>query len=217
MNFAPICPIPLLEKYLRSRKTWFALAHEIDPKYIQFYADKPEDVTLILDNSSYEGSMELNKYSDCIKTFKPTVAVLPDIYLHDADRNLHLGLGFLEQCAGFPNEWMFVPQAKPGDVEGFCRTAYEALKDLRVTWIGIPRCLVTDIALNPLARVNFAYQLKKDHPGIKLHALGMINGCIPELYYLQKAGVLSCDSSWPFNHGDADVNLERIDQCLNTL
>ena len=65
--------------------------------------------------------------------------------------------------------------------------------------------------------MNFAVALEKDYPNINIHALGMINGNIHELYYLQKAGVRSCDSSWPFNHGDADLNLEEIDKCLNTL
>lgn len=221
MDFAPICPTPSLEKYLRTRNTWFALAQMNDPQYQKFYRyDKPEGVTVILDNGAYEGEMKLEQYDMAIEFFNPTVAVLPDIMLGDADRSLHLSLGFLEQCGlssnEYHNEWMFVPQAAPGDIEGFARVTYTALQDKRITWVGIPRCLVTDITETPLARVNFANAIKKDFPHIKVHALGMINGCIPELYYLQKAGVLSCDSSWPFNNGNTESNLEAIDKCLNT-
>ena len=216
MDFAPIPPTSLLETYLISRKTWFALAQIDENAYESFYGSKPDDVTLILDNGAYEGGLVINRYADRIFDYRPTVAVLPDLLLGDADRNLHLGLGFLEQCSPAGVEWMFVPQARPGDVEGFTRTAYIALRDKRITWLGIPRCLVTDISDNPLARVHFAAAVKRDYPDIKIHALGMINGCVPELYYLQKAGVRSCDSSWPFNHGDPDTNLKEIDKCLST-
>jgi hypothetical protein len=210
----------MLEKYLSNRKTWFALVQIDDPTYQKFYRYRPEGTTLILDNGVYEGEMNLPKYNTAIYFYNPEVVVLPDIYLGDSERSLHLSLGFLEQCGlskgEYRNEWMFVPQAKPGDVEGFVKAAFTALKDPRVTWIGIPRCLTTDISDNPLARPNFAKSILQDYPHVKIHALGMINGCIPELYYLQKAGVLSCDSSWPFNHGVADSNLEAIDQCLIT-
>lgn len=222
------CPIPLtdqLSKYLNKRRTWFALAQKamgLDSQfdYRNFYANAPEGKVVILDNGAYETALDINKFQCAIDYIEPTVAVLPDIMLGEADRSLHLSLGFLEQCGlsstPYHNEWMFVPQAAPGDIEGFARVTYQALQDKRITWIGIPRCLVTDIADNPLARVHFATAIKKDFPHIKVHALGMINGCIPELYYLQKAGVLSCDSSWPFNNGNTESNLEAIDKCLNT-
>lgn len=220
MDFAPICPTPELQKYLRTRNTWFALAQEKEYEYMRFYNERPTGVTLILDNGAYEGELKCEVFCKAIEQYHPTVAVLPDILLGEADRSLHLSLGFLEQCGlssnEYHNEWMFVPQAAPGDIEGFARVTYQALQDKRITWVGIPRCLVTDITETPLARVNFANAIKKDFPHIKVHALGMINGCIPELYYLQKAGVLSCDSSWPFNNGNTESNLEAIDKCLNT-
>lgn len=220
MEFCPIPPTKYLKHYLSKRKVWFALAQEKSDEYMHFYSDKAQDTTLILDNGAYEGAMELSVYASIISYYRPTVAVLPDIYLGDSDRSLHLSLGFLEQCGlssqEYHNEWMFVPQAKPGDMEGFIRATATALADKRITWLGIPRCLVTDITDSPLARVNFAKAVRQDFPHIKIHALGMINGCIPELYYLQKAGVLSCDSSFPFNHGDPDENLEAISKCLNT-
>lgn len=221
MDFAPIPPLPDLKKYLNSRDTWFALAHVTLDEYMHFYHHH-EGKTLILDNGSYEGAMNLDIYSSMIEYYRPTVAVLPDILLGDAKRSMHLSLGFLEACGlssrEYRNEWMFVPQAPPGDLDGFISSLYHALQDKRITWIGLPRCLVTDIADNPMARINLASALKKDYPEIKIHALGMINGCVPELYYLQAAGVRSCDSSWPFNnpHYAPDDLLERIDQCLTT-
>lgn len=219
MDFSPIPPASMLEKYLSKRKTWFALAQEQNDSYRKFYINKPKDKVLILDNGAYEGVLNLDSYAMDIRFLEPTVVVLPDIYLGDSNRSLHLSLGFLEQCGlsshTYINEWMFVPQAPPGDLESFVRVTFIALKDKRITWLGIPRNLVTDVTENPLARVHFAQAVKKDYPNIKIHALGMINGCIPELYYLQKVGVQSCDSSWPFNHGNVDQNLEEIDQCLN--
>lgn len=225
MDFAPICPTSQLQKYLNKRKTWFALAHLAQETgdcsvYRNFYLNPPEGKTVILDNGAYEGALNFDQFNFAIRYLQPEVVVLPDILLGEADRSLHLSLGFLEQCGlssnEYHNEWMFVPQAAPGDIEGFARVTYTALQDKRITWVGIPRCLVTDITETPLARVNFANAIKKDFPHIKVHALGMINGCVPELYYLQKAGVLSCDSSWPFNNGNTESNLEAIDKCLNT-
>jgi hypothetical protein len=220
VDFAPIPPTHDLKKYLSSRKTWFALAQENDRAYEEFYEKAPDDVTVILDNGAYEGKMILELFQAKIHYFEPEVVILPDLYLGAADKSLHLSLGFLEQCGlssqPYTNEWMFVPQAEPGDVDGFVRSLFTALKDERITWIGIPRCLATDISDSPLARVGLARAILKDYPKIKIHALGMVNGCIPELYYLQEAGVSSCDSSWPFNHGNTDENLRRIDECLNT-
>jgi hypothetical protein len=224
MEFVPIVPTNVLQTYLGKRKTWFALAQEMyagkPTKYLDFYRSAPDDKVVILDNGTYEGKLDIPQYAWVIAACEPEVVVLPDIYLGDYERSLYLSLGFLEQCGlssqTYHNEWMFVPQAKPGDVEGFCKAAALALNDKRITWIGIPRCLCTDIADDPLARVNFANSLRKNHPHIKVHALGMVNGNVHELYYLQKAGVLSCDSSAPYNHGDPESNLEAIDQCLNT-
>jgi hypothetical protein len=223
VDFCPIVPTSALQKYLSKRKTWFALAQRSDPTYQKFYRYRPDDVTLILDNGSYEGEMRLDEYTDAIDFYKPQVVVLPDLYLGEWNRSLNLSLGFLEQCGldsqTYSNEWMFVPQAKPGDAEGFQKAAQIALQNLHIKWIGIPRCLTTDIVQDidaPIPRIDFALWVKKTYPFIKVHALGMINGCIPELYYLQKAGVRSCDSSWPFNHGDTGLNLEAIDKCLTT-
>lgn len=221
MDFAPIPPTQDLAKYLSKRKTWFALAQEVDFDYVDFYHKRDKDVTLILDNGAYEGELHLDMLVHAITLYTPDIVVLPDLLLGQSERSLYLSLGFLEQyglsSAQYHNEWMFVPQAEPGDIDGFVNATRTAMKDKRITWVGIPRCLVTDITTDPLARYHFAKAMKKDHPDIKLHALGMINGCVPELYYLQKAGVLSCDSSWPFNHGNTDDNLKEIDQCLLRL
>lgn len=216
MHFCPIPPRDQLAKYLSKRKVWFALAQECVGEYVCFYREKSDDVTVILDNGAYEGAMDLHHFSQTVESIRPDVIVLPDLYLGNAKRSMYLSLGFAEQCDEAGPALMFVPQAEPGDEEGFIAACSTACMDERITWIGIPRCLVTHISSNPLARVNVAMAIKKQFPLMKIHALGMLNGCIPELYYLQQAGVESCDSSWPFNHGDTDSNLEEIDKCLST-
>src|ERR1700745_3262254 len=131
MQFCPIPPVGLLSKYLSERKTWFALAHEQDHDYQVFYRDRPKGTTLILDNGSYEGMMDTETYADAIKFYKPEVAVLPDLYLGNWSRSLNLSLNFLDNHSRptYTNAWMFVPQATPGDVDGFLESVTKALKD----------------------------------------------------------------------------------------
>lgn len=200
MDFAPIVPTSVLSKYLnpRSRKTWFALAHVEDLRYRGFYASRPDDVTLILDNGAYEGQLNISNYSEAITWYRPTVAVLPDLYLAPSARSFNLSFGFLEIYRGYQPEWMFVPQAEPGDEKGFINIVGKSLEDPRIKWIGLPRCTTTHISNNPLFRCNIARAIRDQYPEIKIHALGMSNGNVHELYYLQAAGVRSCDSSAPY-------------------
>lgn len=185
-----------------------ALAHVTDDKYWNFYKDRNKEQTLILDNGSYEGRLDTEAFEERIADYQPEVIVLPDLHLGNWERNLHLSLGYLELCKASFGEFMFVPQAEPGDMDGFIKGLHLALKDKRLAWIGIPRCLATDIARNNLARCYVADFIKGERPDVRIHALGMVDGNPYELCYLAERGVYSCDSSAPVWRGWNTARLE---------
>lgn len=134
---------------------------------------------------------------NALSFYEPQVAVLPDVLLQPGERTLALARRFKEEVAhAFPNtDWLFIPQAVPGDVEGWLACLREGMQCLSPEWIGIPRALATHIARDPLARVLVARELRNTYPDVRLHAFGMANGDACELPYLEQAGVESCDSS----------------------
>lgn len=184
-----------------------ALAHVTDDKYWNFYKDRSQDQELILDNGAYEGRLDTGRFEDLIQYVQPNVIVLPDLYLGNWERSLYLSLGYLELCKASFGEFMFVPQAEPGDMDGFIKGLHLALKDKRLAWIGIPRCLATDIARNNLSRCYVADFIKDERPDVRIHALGMVDGNPYELCYLAERGVYSCDSSAPVWRGLKGLNL----------
>lgn len=215
MHFCPIPPKEMLHQVLTERKAWFALAQE---PYEFSQAVRQPDTFVILDNGAYEGCLTVTNYVTEINCWRPNVVVLPDLLLGPWKRSMHLGLGFLEQV-DFPSvEWMYVPQAEAGDKDGWTQSLMWAANDERVSWIGLPRCMCTDIFKYPLARIFWAEYIRDKYPHLKVHALGMVNGNVHELPFLAQAGVVSIDSSCPFNA--ANINnwkskLEEIDNaCL---
>ncbi len=58
-------------------------------------------------------------------------------------------------------------------------------------------------------RMEFARMVRRDHPRIKLHAFGMVNGDIHELSYLAGAGVTSIDSSAPVWRGWHGITIDK--------
>jgi len=221
MNFCPIPPVKILSQVLKSRKTWFALAQEFDEGMLQLYQDRPEDIMVILDNGAYEGCLTVAEYTRTLAMIHPKIAVLPDLILGPWRRSANLSLGFLEMV-NFPQvEWMYVPQAEPRDKEGWLKALHAGAEDPRVSWIGLPRNMVTDVFKMPLARVFYAEYIRDKFPRLKVHALGMVNGYIPELPFLVQAGVESVDSSCPFNAENIDqweIKLKEIDDaCQNLL
>jgi hypothetical protein len=222
MLFSPIPPTTMLHQVLSERKTWFALAHEHDDCYLPEL--RSDDVTLILDNGAYERQpLSGETYVRTIQLYQPTVAVLPDMYCGPWKRSMSFSLGFLEQWSryrwkeGLDPQWMYVPQAEPGDLQGWTESLLWGCNDERVSWIGLPRCLVTHITKNSLARVFWADYIKEKFPHVKVHALGMVNGNVHELAFLAERGVRSVDSSCPFNAENInhwEDKLKEIDSCL---
>ena len=215
MHFLPIPPKGMLHQVLATRKHWFALAPEIDEPH--FPELRKDDTTIILDNGAYEGCLTVSNYVEKIKLIEPTVAVLPDLLCCSWKRSMQLSLGFLE-TVDFPQvQWMYVPQAEPGDKQGWMESLQWGANDPRVSWIGLPRCMCTNIMKYPLARVFWAEYIRDHFPWLKVHALGMVNGNIHELPFLAQAGVQSIDSSCPFNAENLpnwESKLEEIDTCL---
>lgn len=215
MEFCIISPTAGLERYAVLSKTHLVLGHISDIDYIKFYSDrKAAGDFLILDNGSYEHGEPLMNIG-AIKGYDPQVIVLPDYFLQPWKKTWHAAINFLDVYYDrFPNkEWLYIPQAEKGDMHGFIESYQEAVTDERITWIGIPRALAYVISDNPLMRVEFARMVRRDHPHIKLHAFGMVNGDIHEIPYLRAAGVTSIDSSAPvwrgWNYKLIDTPIDR--------
>lgn len=205
MDFCVISPTAGLERYAVLSKTHLVLAHEWKGAYAEFYTERQrKDDFIILDNGAYEGShIHFDEYVKTIYDVRPAVVVLPDFLLQPWKRTWHAAMYFLDQCYNSlpPVQYLYIPQAEPGDLHGFLESYTEAVMDPRISWIGIPRALAYAITDNPLMRVEFARMVRRDHPRIKLHAFGMVNGDVHELVYLEKAGVTSIDSSAPVWRG----------------
>jgi hypothetical protein len=202
MEFAIISPVAGLERYATLSKTHLVLSHIDDPAYWLFYEKRKEvGDFIIVDNGSYEHETP-RMHPTRIRRFAD-VAVLPDFFLQPWRKTWHAAIAFLDEYAEqLPGvEWLYIPQAAKGDINGFIQSYHEAMEDPRISWLGIPRALAYAITNNPLMRVEFARMVRKDHPHIKLHCFGMVNGDIHELGYLAHAGVTSIDSSAPVWRG----------------
>jgi hypothetical protein len=207
MDFCVISPTAGLERYAVLSKTHLVLAPVAlkDRAYSRFYQiRRSADDFLILDNGAYEGHRIF--HLDLLAWLHPQVVVLPDYFLQPWQRTWHAAIAQMDAYDDKygPNrdfEWCYIPQAPKGDFHGFIESYQEAIDDPRISWIGIPRALSYAITDNPLARVEFARLAKRDRPGIKLHAFGMVNGDVHELPYLAAAGVNSIDSSAPVWRG----------------
>lgn len=206
MEFCVISPTSTLEHYATQSKRHLVLSFlylNEDTTYKKFYHERREAGDfIILDNGSYEGCEPYLSVA-ALSNLKPQVAVLPDYFLQPWQKTWHAAIHWLDVNAElYPDtQWCYIPQALPGDLDGFLQSYHEATADSRITWIGIPRALAYAITDNPLARVEFARMVRKDHPALHLHAFGMVNGDIHELGYLAQAGVESIDSSAPVWRG----------------
>lgn len=211
MEFCVISPTAGLERYAVLSKTHLVLAHECGTvaggptgyDYRNFYQTRRQAGDfLILDNGAYENHSRFDE--DMIHWLEPQVLVLPDYLLQPWRKTWHAAIHFLDEWYDVfspKTKFLYIPQAVPGDLQGFIESYHEAVQDPRITWLGIPRALAYAITDNPLARVEFARMVRRDHPGIKLHAFGMVNGDVHELPYLAQVGVTSIDSSAPVWRG----------------
>lgn len=213
MNFCVIAPTIGLQRYSTLSKWHLVLAHECerDKMYLRFYCRRKEEGDfIILDNGSYENGKPYYNW-DIIRALEPDVIVLPDFPLQPWKKTWHAAITWLDQNTDDIDdiEVLYVPQAEPGDYHGFIESYQAAMEDPRINWLGIPRCLATNIARDPLARVLLARLVRQSHPHIKLHAFGMVAGDIHELPYLKAAGVTSIDSSAPVWRGWNGYSVER--------
>jgi hypothetical protein len=204
MDFAIISPTSGLERYATLSKVHLVLSHQCgDPVYRDFYLGRREaGDTLILDNGAYEnGEPFINP--ETVQYLEPSVVVLPDYPLQKWQKTWHAAIHTLDvwDHEALEFQWLYIPQAEKGDLHGFLESYTEAADDPRISWIGIPRALAYAITDNPLMRVEFARMVRKDHPRLKLHAFGMVNGDVHEIPYLDAAGVTSIDSSAPVWRG----------------
>jgi hypothetical protein len=206
VNFCIISPTSGLQRYGTLSKTHLVLAHINDYKYRHFYQQRREagDI-LILDNGAYENgkSVNWNRLSYAITTYKPQVCVLPDT-INNPTKTLSDSLRFLDENIDcFPEiSWMFMCHWDGSDFH-YIDFVAKALFDPRVghliNWIGVPRCLTTDWKLS---RVMVAAALKELRPSLKFHAFGMANGSVSELASLRTSGLFtSVDSSAPVWRG----------------
>lgn len=203
MEFCIISPTAGLERYAVLSKTHLVLRHvyKTDKTYREFYQNRREaGDRIILDNGAYEGETCLESPGMLLE---PQIVVLPDFLLQPWKKTWHAAIHYLDiYYDKYPaTEFLYIPQSLPGDLHGFIESYQEAVSDRRITWLGIPRAMAYAITDNPLARVEFARMVHRDHPGLKLHAFGMVNGDIHELPYLAQAGVTSIDSSAPVWRG----------------
>ena len=217
-------------------KTHLVLAQVRNEKYRRFYRERGEKGDfLILDNGAYEHNQSLDSdlLVEAMRWYKPNVVVLPDLYLGDWKESLELARRFIEYVQtlhlslkeGLTHEWMFVPQAVPGDSSGWWHSLWKAEEVIKPAWIGLSRNMVNDkrgtIFESPLARVEQCLHIKTVSSKVKVHALGMQAGCLEELWALNHAGCDSIDSSapvWRGHHGfslDADNIMEWPDAPLD--
>jgi len=206
MEFCVISPTVGLERYATLSKTHLVLAHEYERnhEYAKFYERrKAEGDFIILDNGAYEGYTYWDDLAELAGRLKPDVIVLPDFYLQPWRKTWHAAIAWLDRLefAVAHAEFLYIPQSVKGDPHGFMESYFEAVQDPRITWLGIPRCLATDIVGTPNARVEFAKMVKRDAPHVNIHAFGMVNGDVNELPGLADAGVRSIDSSAPVWRG----------------
>lgn len=202
MEFAIISPTAGLERYAKLSKTHLVLQHEWKGDYAKFYTErKVAGDFIIMDNGAYEnGTPELDVYENGL--LQPNVTVLPDFPLQTWQKTWHASISWLDRCFGkLDTEWLYIPQAREGDLIGFIESYHRAIEDPRITWIGIPRALAYAITDDPLMRVKFAEIIKRDRPDLHIHAFGMVNGDVHELPYLAHVGVDSIDSSAPIWRG----------------
>jgi len=216
MEFCVISPVGGLEQFATLSKRHLVLAHIKNSRYKEFYKErKLLGDFLILDNGAYEtGEPNEQAILEGIEYYEPDVVVLPDTYLGDAWDSMNQGYTFsrkyiyLKEHFGF--EWMFVPQARPSEEREWQRNLEWGMMKINPKWVGLSRNLVADkrgtIFFSPLARVTNCLRIIREY-GVSIHALGMANGCLPELWALHYAGCSSIDSSAPVWRG---FNGERL-------
>lgn len=186
-------------------KRHLVLSQIHDPRYELFYIRRrQEGDILILDNGAYEGKQSTeSELIGAIESYRPQITVLPDVFLDSWEKTYQRAYDFLDKYyQRFPKmQWMYVPQGPKGDVMNWVDGLIHACDELPISYVGLPRCLATDVSLDPLIRANACKLIRSRWPHLKVHALGMVKGNTSELRFLDQAGCESVDSSAPVWRG----------------
>jgi len=208
MEFCIISPADGLRKFASQSKYHLLLPQVRNIQYTKFYVKRREEGDfIILDNGAYEKQLVTpTRMLERIDKYKPHVVVLPDAYL-DSTITWKSTLGFLDRYYDdihkvYPTTYfMGVPNGS--SLFEWYECAKKMVDDYRITWIAIPRNVATHLAPDSSdIRAACAQVVKDMRPDINIHALGMANGSLEELYHIAKCGlVASCDSSAPVWRG----------------
>ena len=145
MELCVIPPIDMLRTLTGEgrQKIHLCLAHLVlkSSAYAQFYKSRGEAGDyVILDNSAYEfkGSMDLDDIVRAMRRINPRQVVLPD-FLNEKIKTLD---ATAQACQYIREdvEFMVVPQGRHYEEWGECLEEMLALKEDRITTIGLPAC-----------------------------------------------------------------------------
>lgn len=207
-QFCIITPTAYLEKYASQSSMHLVLAHLVDrdKKYAEFYANRPVDEYVIMDNGAFElgAPYAPEKLIDLAHKCNANAIVLPDYPGQQYEKTIDAACEWAAPIreAGF--ETMFVPQSEVGDwygwVDSYTWASWnDEIDIIGMSILGIPNAL--EIIPKAYARVvatsmliqNNAFNFNKYH-----HYLGLNSGPALEIPPLIQMGALdSCDSSNP--------------------
>lgn len=207
MRFSIISPVAGLSKFASLSTTHLLLCHVENPVYWKYYRSLSEDPNqlVILDNSSYEGKMNVDLALQCLQHLKPTCLVLPDFLGQRSDLTFAASIDFIRRWRHqMPVDFMYVPQFD-GTIQDFQvmkKHLRHMVEDFGIKWFGLPRI----IAERGYSRSELCLYLKRmaadwqdEQPYV--HALGMCGGSLRELRELESAQCDSIDSSAPVWRG----------------
>lgn len=214
MRFSIISPVAGLQRFSRLSRTHLILAHVQNPLYWEFYRNLSVDESqmIILDNSAYEGAMDMDLAKDRLSILIPTVFVLPDMIGSPSRLTYQAAHEFLKKWRHeLPCDFMYVPQfdGTPDDYMQMKRYIVSMVEDFGIKWFGLPRWH----AEQGYSRSELCIWIKRlrsnwveDEPYV--HALGMCAGSLKELKELDEAQCDSIDSSAPVWRGWNGFDLE---------
>lgn len=207
MRFSIIAPVAGLERFSLLSKTHLLLCHVDNPLYWRFYRKLSEDPNqlIILDNSAYEGKMNMELALERLGCVRPTCLVMPDYLGQRSDLTFQAARKFLKEWRHqLSCDLMYVPQSD-GTIEDYHTMKSHIrsmVEDFGVKWFGLPRI----IAERGFSRAELCLYIKRltadwqdEQPYV--HALGMCNGSLKELEELDSAQCDSIDSSAPVWRG----------------
>jgi hypothetical protein len=215
MRFSIISPVAGLQKFSSLSTTHLLLAHVDNPLYWSFYrqlTQEPNKQILILDNSAYEGQMNMEVVKSRLEAIRPTVLVLPDYCGQSAELTFNAAKDFLaKERHRWPFDFMYIPQFDGSLKDYKAMRSYldVMIEGFGIKWIGLPRIM----AERGWSRAELCIAVKRmaaswadSEPYV--HAFGMCNGSLKEFFSLDEAQCDSCDSSAPVWRGWQGYDIE---------